>query len=219
MKTMIKATAILAFLALSCNTKTSTSSDKKSDGTEVYACPMHPEVTGAKGEKCSKCNMELTEPVASQSRSAADDSKTQDAFREVLHDYIELKNALASDDSSKAAQAGNAMLGSTDALSHSTLTPEQAKIVKEVGADLRENAEHIGDNAGKIEHQREHFVMLSKDMDDLLATFKSDRKLYQDFCPMADGNKGAIWISETKEIKNPYFGKAMATCGTVKKEL
>jgi hypothetical protein len=28
-----------------------------------YACPMHPEVTGKKGEKCSKCGMELT-PVA-----------------------------------------------------------------------------------------------------------------------------------------------------------
>ncbi|WP_255555208.1 heavy metal-binding domain-containing protein [Flavobacterium sp. NKUCC04_CG] len=26
---------------------------------QVYACPMHPEVTGAKGDKCSKCGMEL----------------------------------------------------------------------------------------------------------------------------------------------------------------
>jgi hypothetical protein len=35
---------------------------------------------------------------------------------------------------------------------------------------------------------------------------------------MADDNKGAVWISETKEIKNPYFGKDMATCGSIKKE-
>ncbi len=26
-----------------------------------YACPMHPEVTGKKGDRCSKCNMFLTE--------------------------------------------------------------------------------------------------------------------------------------------------------------
>lgn len=26
---------------------------------QAYACPMHPEVTGAKGDKCSKCGMEL----------------------------------------------------------------------------------------------------------------------------------------------------------------
>lgn len=30
-----------------------------------YSCPMHPEVTGEKGEKCSKCGMEL-EPVATK---------------------------------------------------------------------------------------------------------------------------------------------------------
>jgi len=26
----------------------------------VYACPMHHDVTGKKGDKCSKCGMELT---------------------------------------------------------------------------------------------------------------------------------------------------------------
>ena len=30
---------------------------------QLYACPMHPEVTGKKDEKCSKCGMKLTEPV------------------------------------------------------------------------------------------------------------------------------------------------------------
>jgi hypothetical protein len=78
--------------------------------------------------------------------------------------------------------------------------------------------EHIGDNGGKIEHQREHFVTLSKDMEDLIQLFGTNQKLYLDFCPMADDNKGAVWISETKEIKNPYFGKEMATCGSIKKE-
>lgn len=30
---------------------------------QLYACPMHPEIKGKKGEDCSKCGMELTEPV------------------------------------------------------------------------------------------------------------------------------------------------------------
>lgn len=30
---------------------------------EMHACPMHPEVTGTKNDKCSICGMELTEPV------------------------------------------------------------------------------------------------------------------------------------------------------------
>jgi hypothetical protein len=47
--------------------------------------------------------------------------------------------------------------------------------------------------------------------------FGSNRKLYQDYCPMADDGKGAIWISEIKEIKNPYQGSKMLTCGSIKK--
>lgn len=29
-----------------------------------YACPMHPEIKGNYNEKCSKCGMSLTIPVA-----------------------------------------------------------------------------------------------------------------------------------------------------------
>lgn len=35
----------------------------KNEAVALYACPMHPEVQGKKGETCSKCGMELTEPV------------------------------------------------------------------------------------------------------------------------------------------------------------
>ena len=29
-----------------------------------YACPMHPEMTGKKGDKCAKCHMAMTESTA-----------------------------------------------------------------------------------------------------------------------------------------------------------
>lgn len=35
---------------------------KGDDEATAYACPMHPEVTGKKGDTCSKCGMKL-EPV------------------------------------------------------------------------------------------------------------------------------------------------------------
>lgn len=31
--------------------------------SKMYACPMHPEVMGKKGDKCIKCGMKLTEDV------------------------------------------------------------------------------------------------------------------------------------------------------------
>lgn len=40
--------------------------------------------------------------------------------------------------------------------------------------------------------------------------------MYVQFCPMADNNTGALWLSTEKEIRNPYFGSQMLQCGTVK---
>ena len=40
--------------------------------------------------------------------------------------------------------------------------------------------------------------------------------VYYHFCPMAKSGEGAFWLSSTKEIKNPYYGDAMLTCGETK---
>jgi len=40
--------------------------------------------------------------------------------------------------------------------------------------------------------------------------------LYLEYCPMANNNTGAYWLSNEKEIKNPYFGDKMLKCGSVK---
>jgi Cu(I)/Ag(I) efflux system membrane fusion protein len=45
-----------------------------------------------------------------------------------------------------------------------------------------------------------------------------DKPVYVQHCPMADNNKGADWLSLEKEIRNPYFGSSMLTCGEVTKE-
>jgi Cu(I)/Ag(I) efflux system membrane fusion protein len=36
---------------------------------------------------------------------------------------------------------------------------------------------------------------------------------------MAFDNKGAYWLSETEEIRNPYFGDVMLGCGETKEIL
>jgi Cu(I)/Ag(I) efflux system membrane fusion protein len=42
---------------------------------------------------------------------------------------------------------------------------------------------------------------------------------YYQFCPMAFDDKGAYWLSEIKEIRNPYFGKKMNVCGETKETM
>ncbi len=141
------------------------------------------------------------------------------SINEIVNNYIKLKNALTKDDSKEAANAGNNIVTALSKIDMKSLSAEQMKSYMEIADDTKENAEHIGANAGKIDHQREHFAMLSKDVADLIKIFGTSQKLYQDFCPMYDDNKGAIWISEFKEIKNPYYGSKMLSCGSMKKEL
>ncbi|ESU19088.1 hypothetical protein FCR2A7T_25070 [Flavobacterium cauense R2A-7] len=67
MKTLI-ITALLAITLVSCNdkakeTEKQTTETPVNSSEKMYACPMHPEVTGKKGDKCSKCGMDLTEEV------------------------------------------------------------------------------------------------------------------------------------------------------------
>lgn len=145
--------------------------------------------------------------------------KVATSIKEIVGHYLHLKNALVADNGENAATAGKAMVESIGKLDKSLLTAEQKKIYEDIEDDAKEHAEHIGENASKIEHQREHFVMLSKDVYDLVKTFGAGQLLYKDFCPMANAGKGALWLSETKEIKNPYYGKKMLKCGSVKEEI
>ncbi len=137
----------------------------------------------------------------------------------ILTGYLQVKNALADDNANDAANGGKAISEAMAKLDKSSLSAVQTKAYNAVADDLKENAEHINENSGKIDHQREHFEMLSQDMYDLAKSFDKTQTLYKDFCPMANDNKGAFWISETKEIKNPYLGKKMPTCGEVKEEI
>ncbi len=41
------------------------------------------------------------------------------------------------------------------------------------------------------------------------------QKVYYQYCPMAFNNKGAYWLSNQREILNPYFGNKMLKCGEV----
>ncbi|MGM1056651.1 MAG: DUF3347 domain-containing protein [Bacteroidota bacterium] len=137
----------------------------------------------------------------------------------ILNSYLELKNALVADNTEEAANIGKTLFEDLGEFDQSSIAVEQKQEVIDIIEDAREHAEHISENSGKMEHQREHFEILSKDVEDLIAITGTDRVLYKTFCPMYNNNKGAIWLSETKEIKNPYFGSKMMKCGEIQEEI
>src|SRR5690606_8924334 len=81
--------------------------------------------------------------------------------------------ALSNDDDKEAASGGEAMVAAMNQLDKSVLTAEQAALYNQNEADLKEHAEHIGENVGNIKHQREHFIMMSEDVYALVKGFRS----------------------------------------------
>ena len=140
-------------------------------------------------------------------------------INDVVSVYINLKNALTNDNPNEAASAAKGINESLAKVNETALNTDQKKVYDDVKDDIKEHAQHIADNSSKIDHQREHFDLLSRDMIDLVKATGSSQTLYRDFCPMYNNKKGAYWLSETKEIKNPYYGKEMLTCGEVKEEI
>jgi uncharacterized protein DUF3347 len=134
------------------------------------------------------------------------------SLKAVVDHYLDVKNALVNNNGDEAARGGKAMAEAIEKVDKSLLTVEQKKVYDDIEDDLKEHAEHIAKNSGDIKHQREHFVMMSEDVYDLAKAFGGGQKLYHDHCPMANDNKGAMWLSETREVKNPYFGGKMNEC-------
>ena len=147
------------------------------------------------------------------------ETKSGTSIAGIVTGYLRLKNALTNDDGNGAANGGKEIGDALQKFDKTSLTEEQKKTYDDVADDIKEHAEHISMNGSNVAHQREHFDLLSKDVYDLVKAFGSGQTLYYDHCPMYNNNKGADWLSETKEIKNPYLGKQMPTCGTMKEEI
>lgn len=93
-----------------------------------------------------------------------------------------------------------------------------AKEIKD-GSALAATAAKIS-NAADLEAQRITFSSLSDKFIALLKqTGMNSGELYVAYCPMALNDKGASWVSNSKEIRNPYYGESMLTCGSVKETL
>jgi hypothetical protein len=75
MKKIIFLLVVTSIAVTACNNGSSTkpATTVTNNTEQLYACSMHPEETGKKGDKCSKCGMELTVPA----KEKATDSSTK----------------------------------------------------------------------------------------------------------------------------------------------
>lgn len=131
----------------------------------------------------------------------------------VIEAYLSIKDALVNDDQEEAATAGAALASALGNMKMDQVAEDQKTEANEIIEVAKNHGEHIAES--KIDHQREHFEALGKDMKDLIAITGTDRKLYHQYCPMYNDNKGGMWLSASEEIRNPLLGSKMLKCGKV----
>ncbi len=142
-------------------------------------------------------------------------NKFQNQLKQVFDDYILLKDALVNDDAKGAQQAGKQINQSLKKVDMKLISDEKAhNHWMTIQKELKTSANSI-ENDSDIATQRAHFKHLSAHMISSVQLFGINENVYIQFCPMADNNKGAYWISLEKEVRNPYYGAAMLTCGEV----
>jgi len=135
----------------------------------------------------------------------------------IVESYLKIKNALVKSDGKTAAQAAAVLESVLNDNTSGQLIAAQQTVMPRFLLEARKQVTFIMSHTGKLDQQRKAFQQLSKNINELVATFGTPLKLYQDFCPMYEG--GSIWLSETKDIKNPYYGAQMLTCGKLKETI
>lgn len=143
-------------------------------------------------------------------------TKFKNQLNSVIKDYLLLKNALVKDDADGAQNSAKGLISSLGNVNMKLLVDQKAHTHwMSVEKEIKSSSGSIAQTK-EIQSQRGHFKHLSAHLTTALKLFGANQKIYSQFCPMADNNRGAYWLSLSKEIKNPYYGASMLTCGETK---
>ena len=142
--------------------------------------------------------------------------KFQQQLNSVYNEYINLKDALVKEDSKSTSTSASTLLNNLTKVDMKLLSDNKAhNHWMSLEKEIKSSATSISETSD-IKAQRDHFKHLSSHLINAVQLFGVNEKVYLEFCPMADNNKGAFWLSKEEKVINPYFGDAMLTCGEVK---
>ena len=140
----------------------------------------------------------------------------QNQLEEVYDTYIKLKDELVKDNANNAIIASKEILENLSKVDMKQLTDKTAhNHWMSIEKEIKSSANSIS-NSSDITVQRNHFKHLSSHLIKSLKLFGINKKVFVEFCPMANNNKGAFWLSTKEKISNPYYGQKMLTCGEIK---
>ncbi len=132
---------------------------------------------------------------------AADEPALVQPVKSVLDHYLMIQTELAKDSVKGLDEHANAIAKAVKGDEMKMLSPDVAK-----------QAETLA-KAKDVKAAREAFKPLSASLVKYLADNKAGKGTYHEaYCPMVKAN----WLQSEKDIRNPYMGKSMLTCGVLK---
>jgi len=171
----------------------------------------------------SKKDGDAGQPKQQPLSQGANTGAFNESFERLLTAYYSVKDALVASDTVKANKAAAELQIAADSLKVDEIQGDSTGTIKETalsytGTILGSAKGFVGETT--IDEKRKEFEMLTEAMWNLSRVVKyGGRKIYYQYCPMAFNDKGAYWMSNEREIRNPYFGDQMLECGKVEDSL
>jgi len=130
--------------------------------------------------------------------------------------YLDITSALAKDDEAAARTAVERTLTSLKEMPVQLLEGDAENAWVEQSTQMGEWLKVMQDADG-IDKMRLSLDSLTDALANTLEVFgvSPDPPIYEAHCPMALDGKGAEWLQRGAEVRNPYFGQSMISCGEV----
>ncbi len=133
--------------------------------------------------------------------------------------YMSLKDALVKDDLNAAKRESGTLLKNIENVKPTAFSSDALMAWESFQKELISHAQRVA-GGNNITALRDSFDELSKTMIGVVKSFDLlNKTAYVQFCPMANNDRGAEWLSLSSEIANPYYGSEMLKCGEVTETL
>ncbi|WP_291089712.1 MULTISPECIES: DUF3347 domain-containing protein [unclassified Empedobacter] len=177
---------------------------------------MAPDVAYAKLEKDCQYSRDKKivmnyQEMNHSNHNQTETSQQKNQLSQVFDVYFSLKDAFVKVNESETSKQITAFNKSISVVEMGKLSHESHMVWMEVLNDLETTSKQLSQEKN-IEKQRIIFAKLSQPMYKLAQKANLGYTVYYQNCPMFNGSSN--WLSKESDIKNPFYGNMMLTCGS-----
>lgn len=137
----------------------------------------------------------------------------------VYQAYLVMKDAFVASDAGRVRQAAGKVSAALQSVDMDLLKGNAHSLWMDQLKTMNRTIATIGQQR-EINQQRNELMQFSEALYHSIKAFGLESATaYYQYCPMANNEGGAYWLSASKEISNPYFGEEMPDCGETRETL